>query len=45
MASREQYNRELAFNLVETLGVQRARHVAVQYGWHAVAAEIAKIKK
>ena len=37
----EKQYRELADNLIESLGPQRAAHVARQYCWREVAQEIA----
>lgn len=34
---------DLARNLIETLGAQRAVHVAKQYCWYGVADEIARL--
>lgn len=45
MTARAQYNLDLAQNLIETLGAQRALHVAVQFAWYGVAEEIAIISK
>jgi hypothetical protein len=33
---------EIAKNLIETCGLQRAVHAARQYGWHDIATEISK---
>jgi hypothetical protein len=37
-----EHQRALARNLIETLGLDRALHVATQYGWYGVAEEIAR---
>ena len=40
MTTREEECRELAENLITSLGPLRAAHVARQYGWRDVAGEI-----
>lgn len=35
----------LARNLIDTLGPDRAMHVAQQFGWYGVAAEISRLNR
>jgi len=36
-------NKDLALNLINTLGFQRALHVARQFGWRGVVREIERV--
>ena len=38
-----EHQKDLAHNLIDTLGFVRALHVANQYGWDAVAEEIMRL--
>jgi hypothetical protein len=44
MSAIGEHPKALARNLIETLGLDRALHVATQYGWYGVAQEIARIR-
>ena len=41
----EQHYRDLALNLIETLGPQRGLHVAKQFSWYGVADEIVRLNR
>ncbi|MDP6563299.1 MAG: hypothetical protein QF578_00580 [Alphaproteobacteria bacterium] len=45
MSAMLEHYQNLAHNLLETLGFDRALHVANQYGWYAVAEEIARLRQ
>ena len=45
MATRAQHDRDLATNLIQTLGARRAMHAAEQYGWYGVAVAIQALRK
>ena len=45
MASRAQHDRDLAINLMPTLGARRAMHAAEQYGWYGAAVAIQALRK
>ena len=45
MASQAEHDRDLAWNLMQTLGIQRAIHAAEQYGWYGVALAITELRK
>ena len=45
MTVRAQHDADLARNLIETLGAQRAMHVAIQFAWYGVAEEISVLAK
>ena len=45
MTARAQHDLDLANNLIETLGAQRAMHVAIQFAWYGVADEISMLAK
>jgi len=40
-----EHQQALARNLIETLGIDRALHVAYQYGWYGVAEEIDRLRR
>ncbi|HZD24732.1 MAG TPA: hypothetical protein VE631_00605 [Alphaproteobacteria bacterium] len=43
MTQTSEHNRAMARNLIDTLGHDRALHVANQFGWYQVAEEIARL--
>jgi|GEM_PF-6508072 len=40
-----EHQQALARNLIDTLGIDRALHVAYQYGWYGVAEEIDRLRR
>lgn len=44
MSAIGEHHKALAYNLIETLGAERALDVASQYRWYGVAEEIARVQ-